>query len=139
MAAANGNEQVSTSYLLRFRKLIQDEVSLKENVRNCRQPLSLDGFRSILWARWIGILPELKDDSCSEWLAEATKLRSRYDILKERHCNDKREDPSLNPAVNNPLSQDTESPWNKYFEDCGLRKDIERVTRTLDKVLICFY
>ena len=112
-----------SSYLLRFRKLCERDSSLKVEVLESKSHLSLEGFRSILWSRWLEILsPSMKD-----WSVDIGKSRARYNNLRVRHLDDKRLDPSLHPSVNNPLSQDDQSPWNQFFKDNELRSDIERV------------
>ena len=124
MEPVTSNEPPSlSSYLLRFRKLCENENDLKAEVLECRLNLSLDGFRCILWARWLGILsPSVKD-----WGEDIDKSRVRYRNLKDRFLDDKRNNPNLHPSINNPLSQDTKSPWNQFFKDSELREVIERV------------
>lgn len=112
-----------SSYLLRFRKLCeQDSSTLKSEVLESKFHLSLEGFRSVLWSRWLDIL----SPSCRNWSADIQKCRARYGNLRALHLDDKRLDPSLHPSVNNPLSQDDQSPWNQFFKDDQLRTDIER-------------
>ena len=112
-----------SSYLLRFRKLCERDGTLKSEVLESKSHLSLEGFRSILWSRWLNILsPSLKD-----WAVDITKQRSRYNNLRAQYLNDKRLDGTINLSVNNPLSQDVQSPWNQFFKDSELRCDIERV------------
>lgn len=112
-----------SSYLLRFRKLCQHEDSLKRDVLESRVHLSLEGFRSILWARWLDVL----SPSINDWVTDISKSRSRYIQLRAMHEDDRRGDASLHPSINNPLSQEEDSPWNQYFKNSELRKDIERV------------
>ena len=46
-----------------------------------------------------------------------------------------RKDPSLDPAINNPLSQEQDSPWNQHFQDGEMRKMIKQdVVRTFPEV-----
>jgi hypothetical protein len=113
-----------SSYLLRFRKLCEGEAGLKNEVLDCRLHLTLDGFRGILWARWLGILSQ----SMKDWPEDVAKSRARYNNVKAKYLKDQRADPSLHPSINNPLSQDTKSPWNQFFVDTELKKDIERVS-----------
>ena len=115
-----------SSYLLRFRKLCERDSTLKSEILESKSKFSLEGFRTILWARWLDILsPNLKD-----WGVDISKSRARYNNLKSLHFNDKRLDSSLHLSVNNPLSQDDESPWNQFFKDSELRDVIERVSCT---------
>ena len=44
-------------------------------------------------------------------------------------------DETLDPCINNPLSQAEESPWNQHFQDGELRKVIKQdVVRTFPEV-----
>lgn len=112
-----------SSYLLRFRKLCERDTTLKSEVLESKSHLSLEGFRSILWSRWLNILsPSMKD-----WSADITRHRTRYNNLRAQYLMDKRLDGSIHLSVNNPLSQDVQSPWNQFFQDNELKCDIERV------------
>ena len=105
----------------RFRKLCdRGDPTLKSEVLESRLSLSLDGFRSILWSKWLDILSAKVEN----WPLDMEKSRSRFNHLKSLHLDDKREDPSLHPSVNNPLSQD--GPWNQFFKDSELKEVIER-------------
>jgi len=111
-----------SSYLLRFRKLCERDSTLKSEVLESKSHLSLEGFRSILWSRWLNILsPSMKD-----WSADITRHRTRYNNLRAQYLMDKRLDGSIHLSVNNPLSQDVQSPWNQFFQDNELKCDIER-------------
>ena len=117
-----------SSYLLRFKKLCENDCKLKTEVLECRLNLSLDGFRSVLWARWMGIL----SSNIKNWEEDIEKSREKYVGLRANHLDDKRRsDKNLHPSINNPLSQDKNSPWAQFFKDSELRKDIERVRKTL--------
>ena len=113
-----------SSYLLRFRKLCERDSTLKSEVLESKLHLSLEGFRTILWAKWLDILsPNIKD-----WSVDISRSRARYNNLKQLHFHDKRLDLSLQLSVNNPLSQDDDSPWNQFFQDTELKDVIERVS-----------
>ena len=109
-----------SSYLLRFGKLCSREV-LSSEVLEFKNQLSLRGFRSIFWARWLNILT-LPDN----WVKEARKGRGRFNKLRQKHLDDKRLNPNLHPQVNNPLCLD--GPWGEFFVNDDLRKVIERVS-----------
>ncbi|TRY64341.1 hypothetical protein TCAL_00845 [Tigriopus californicus] len=87
-----------------------------------RGKMKLWQFRHIVWRCYLGLL----DGAKSDWLALMATHRSKYRVLKTDYTHDERNDPSLHPALNNPLSQDQNSPWNKYFEDSQLIQTIER-------------
>ena len=107
-------------FKIRFRKLCDRGPTLKSEVLESKLSLSLDGFRSILWSKWLEILsPKVEN-----WPLDMEKSRSRFNHLKSLHLDDKRGDPSLHPSENNPLSQD--GPWNQFFKDTELKQVIER-------------
>ena len=116
-----------SSYLLRFKKLCENDCTVKTEVLECRLNLSLDGFRSVLWARWLGIL----SSNIKTWEKDIGTSREKYERLKSNHLDDKHRSDNLHPSINNPLSQDKNSPWAQFFKDSELRKDIERVSKTL--------
>lgn len=92
-----------------------------------RGKMKLRQFRHIVWRCYLDLLGKAKSD----WLALMDTHRSKYRALKTDYTHDERNDPSLHPALNNPLSQDQNSPWNKFFEDSQLIQTIERdVQRT---------
>ncbi|XP_047739687.1 TBC1 domain family member 5 [Hyalella azteca] len=93
-------------------------VSIASNSPSCR---------SIWWKFLLGVLP--KDPS--QWEAVVRQQRQSYDELRVKlsvtpGITEETEDLSLN----NPLSQDTHSSWNQYFEDSEMkrliRQDVER-------------
>ena len=80
--------------------------------------------------RWLGILSQHSE----KWPDDIEKCRSRYDDLRAVHLiDDKRNNHNLDPSFNNPLSQDTESPWNQFFIDSELKKVIEKVSETFQQ------
>ena len=79
--------------------------------------------RSALWA---AIGRNLSPDP-ERWPEEVAKKRHEYEVYKSSHLMDERGNRHMDPAVNNPLSQDVNSPWNKFFSDNELMKEIERV------------
>ncbi|KAF2362394.1 Rab-GTPase-TBC domain [Trinorchestia longiramus] len=93
-------------------------VNIASNIPTCR---------SIWWRLLLGVIP--KDPS--KWEESLTKQRQDYDALRKQlsvtpGVTEATEDLSLN----NPLSQDTHSSWNQYFEDGEMkrliRQDVER-------------
>ena len=74
--------------------------------------------------------------SSVDWEAALQSLRSNYCFLQEKfHIDQKMKDLSLDPAINNPLSQEQDSPWNQHFQDGEMRKMIKQdVVRTFPEV-----
>ncbi|XP_069769148.1 TBC1 domain family member 5 isoform X3 [Narcine bancroftii] len=89
-------------------------------------------FRSICWKLFLEALPEDK----TQWLNKIAELRSHYEKIKEIHITNPRKAAGQQDLViNNPLSQDEGSPWNKFFQDKELRAMIQQdVTRTFPEM-----
>ncbi|XP_062900134.1 TBC1 domain family member 5 isoform X2 [Mobula hypostoma] len=89
-------------------------------------------FRSICWKLFLEALPEDK----KQWLNKTAELRSHYEQIKEIHITNPRKAAGQQDLiVNNPLSQDEGSLWNKFFQDKELRAMIQQdVTRTFPEM-----
>ena len=87
----------------------------------------------MLWALAFKNLPSDPE----RWEEVLAKKRHEYEVYKSSHFVDERGNRHLDPAVNNPLSQDANSPWNKFFSDNKLMTQIEqdvwRTPRELDE------
>ncbi|XP_048464010.1 TBC1 domain family member 5 [Rhincodon typus] len=81
---------------------------------------------------FLDVLPEDK----KQWLNKITELRSHYEQIKEIHITNPRKAAGQQDlVVNNPLSQDEGSLWNKFFQDKELRAMIHQdVTRTFPEM-----
>ncbi|BFZ06429.1 hypothetical protein BsWGS_09466 [Bradybaena similaris] len=95
------------------------------NLRSCR-------FRSIAWKIFLEVLPPDK----SEWIEKTQKSRDKYEELRDfLIVNPRKAVDSVDITLNNPLSQDEESPWNKFFQDNELRLTIKQdVIRTHPRI-----
>ncbi|XP_067862208.1 TBC1 domain family member 5 isoform X6 [Heptranchias perlo] len=89
-------------------------------------------FRSVCWKLFLDVLPEDK----KQWLNKIAELRSHYEQIKETHITNPRKAAGQQDlVVNNPLSQDEGSLWNKFFQDKELRAMIQQdVTRTFPEM-----
>ena len=74
---------------------------------------------------WALIFRNLPSDP-ERWEDVVAKKRHEYEVYKSSHFVDERGNRHMDPAVNNPLSQDANSPWNKFFSDNELMKVIDR-------------
>ncbi|XP_065799393.1 TBC1 domain family member 5 isoform X1 [Muntiacus reevesi] len=85
-------------------------------------------FRSICWKLFLCVLPQDK----SQWISKIKELRAWYSSIKEIHITNPRKVVGQQDLmINNPLSQDEGSLWNKFFQDKELRSMIEQdVKRT---------
>ncbi|KAL8570149.1 hypothetical protein ACOMHN_030946 [Nucella lapillus] len=108
-------------YYLRWLR----QQAIAGELRPCR-------FRSICWRLFLEVLPE----DMTAWSDKAHQDRMKYETLKcKLITNPRRAVDSVNVMVNNPLSQDEESPWNKFFQDNELRLTIKQdVIRTYPKI-----
>ncbi|CAK6435679.1 unnamed protein product [Pipistrellus nathusii] len=89
-------------------------------------------FRSICWKLFLCVLPQDK----SQWISKIKELRAWYSNIKEIHITNPRKVVGQQDLmINNPLSQDEGSLWNKFFQDKELRSMIEQdVTRTFPEM-----
>ena len=101
-------------------------------------PLALHGnldknpFRSCCWRIFLNVLPS----NSKQWSGALQSSRDNYKHLTAKfHTELKLKDTTIDPTINNPLSQDEESPWNQHFQDSELRKMIKQdVVRTFPEV-----
>lgn len=83
-------------------------------------------FRSICWKLFLCVLPQDK----SQWISRIKELRAWYSSVKETHITNPRKVVGQQDLmINNPLSQDEGSLWNKFFQDKELRTMIEQDVR----------
>ncbi|XP_053087408.1 TBC1 domain family member 5 isoform X2 [Pangasianodon hypophthalmus] len=110
----------NSNYLARIR-----QAGINGQLRSSR-------FRSICWKLYLEILPEDK----SQWIKKTKELRDKYEQIKERHITNPRKAAGQQDlVVNNPLSQDEGSLWNKFFQDKELRGMIKQdVLRTFPEM-----
>ncbi|NWU42511.1 TBCD5 protein, partial [Hylia prasina] len=88
-------------------------------------------FRSVCWKLFLDVLPQDR----SQWIKTTSDLRTSYNKIKEIHITNPRKAGQQDLIINNPLSQDEGSLWNKFFQDKELRAMIEQdVTRTFPEM-----
>ncbi|XP_077600256.1 TBC1 domain family member 5 [Stigmatopora nigra] len=89
-------------------------------------------FRSVCWKLYLEALPEDK----SQWIHKTKELRAQYEKIKEMHITNPRKAAGQQDlVVNNPLSQDEGSLWNKFFQDKELKGMIKQdVLRTFPEI-----
>ncbi|NWU94489.1 TBCD5 protein, partial [Upupa epops] len=88
-------------------------------------------FRSVCWKLFLEVLPQDR----SQWIKTTSDLRTSYNKIKEIHITNPRKAGPQDLIINNPLSQDEGSLWNKFFQDKELRAMIEQdVTRTFPEM-----
>ncbi|KAL4629690.1 TBC1 domain family member 5 isoform X2 [Arapaima gigas] len=111
---------LNSNYLARIR-----QAGINGRLRSSR-------FRSVCWKLYLDVLPEDK----SQWINKTKELRAQYEKIKEMHITNPRKTAGQQDlVVNNPLSQDEGSLWNKFFQDKELRGMIKQdVLRTFPEM-----
>nr|XP_046272709.1 TBC1 domain family member 5 isoform X2 [Scatophagus argus] len=111
---------LNSNYLARIR-----QAGINGRLRSSR-------FRSVCWKLYLEVLPEDK----SQWINKTKELRSQYEKIKETHItNPRKAKGQQDLVVNNPLSQDEGSLWNKFFQDKELKGMIKQdVLRTFPEI-----
>ncbi|XP_032091730.1 TBC1 domain family member 5 [Thamnophis elegans] len=88
-------------------------------------------FRSVCWKLFLNVLPSDRN----HWITKTIKSRALYNNVKEIHITNPRKAGQQDLMINNPLSQDEGSLWNKFFQDKELRSMIEQdVKRTFPEM-----
>ncbi|CAD6245944.1 unnamed protein product [Miscanthus lutarioriparius] len=87
-------------------------------------------LRSVRWRVDLGILPASPGASVDELRRAAADSRRRYVSLRRRLMVDphlpKEEDRSSNHVVDNPLSQNPDSSWGRFFRGAELEKTVDQ-------------
>lgn len=111
---------LNSNYLARIR-----QAGINGRLRSSR-------FRSVCWKLYLEALPEDKD----QWINKTKELRNQYEKIKETHItNPRKAKGQQDLVVNNPLSQDEGSLWNKFFQDKELKGMIKQdVLRTFPEI-----
>uniref|UniRef100_A0A668ABW0 TBC1 domain family, member 5 n=1 Tax=Myripristis murdjan TaxID=586833 RepID=A0A668ABW0_9TELE len=111
---------LNSNYLARIR-----QAGINGRLRSSR-------FRSVCWKLYLEALPEDKN----QWINKTKELRAQYEKIKEMHITNPRKAAGQQDlVVNNPLSQDEGSLWNKFFQDKELRGMIRQdVMRTFPEM-----
>uniref|UniRef100_A0A7N8XSS2 TBC1 domain family member 5 n=1 Tax=Mastacembelus armatus TaxID=205130 RepID=A0A7N8XSS2_9TELE len=111
---------LNSNYLARIR-----QAGINGRLRSSR-------FRSVCWKLYLEVLPEDK----REWINKTKELRAQYEKIKEKHITNPRKAAGQQDlVVNNPLSQDEGSLWNKFFQDKELKGMIKQdVLRTFPEI-----
>ncbi|XP_017281620.1 TBC1 domain family member 5 isoform X2 [Kryptolebias marmoratus] len=111
---------LNSNYLARIR-----QAGIGGRLRSSR-------FRSVCWKLYLEVLPEDK----RQWMSRTKELRAQYEKIKETHITNPRKAAGQQDlVVNNPLSQDEGSLWNKFFQDKELKGMIKQdVFRTFPEI-----
>ncbi|CAL1537822.1 unnamed protein product [Lymnaea stagnalis] len=123
---------LSHSYSTEWEKLFMTkDVMNKLKDKAMEGDLRSSRFRSLIWkVRLIG----LESTQCRFFIKAKKCLFLNY-VFSQLIVNPRKAVDSVDITLNNPLSQDEESPWNKFFQDNELRLTIKQdVIRTFPEV-----
>ncbi|XP_034455241.1 TBC1 domain family member 5 isoform X8 [Hippoglossus hippoglossus] len=111
---------LNSNYLARIR-----QAGINGRLRSSR-------FRSVCWKLYLEALPEDK----GQWINKTKELRAQYEKIKDTHITNPRKAAGQQDlVVNNPLSQDEGSLWNKFFQDKELKGMVKQdVLRTFPEI-----
>ncbi|XP_072016569.1 TBC1 domain family member 5-like isoform X2 [Amphiura filiformis] len=129
------SSSTSTSYRDEWVRLFErkDYVAAIK-LEGIRGGLRSSRFRSVCWRVYLECLSEEQ----AQWEADVKKSRQQYSDIKQEHIsNSLREDnqEEVDLALFNPLSQEEDSPWNKYFQDKETKQMITQdVIRTFPEI-----
>ncbi|XP_053570189.1 TBC1 domain family member 5 [Bombina bombina] len=127
------SEQIFISYSKEWEELFENNKYLATiRLKGINGQLRSSRFRSVCWKLFLNVLPHDR----SQWISKTAELRTGYKKIKEIHITNPRKAAGQQDLViNNPLSQDEGSLWNKFFQDKELRAMIEQdVKRTFPEM-----
>ncbi|XP_063778248.1 TBC1 domain family member 5 isoform X1 [Pseudophryne corroboree] len=126
-------EQIFISYSKEWEELFVNSNYLATiRLKGINGQLRSSRFRSVCWKLFLNVLPQDR----SQWISKTVQLRTRYKKIKEIHITNPRKAAGQQDLmINNPLSQDEGSLWNKFFQDKELRAMVEQdVKRTFPEM-----
>ncbi|XP_069814800.1 TBC1 domain family member 5 [Dendropsophus ebraccatus] len=127
------SEQIFISYSKEWEELFVNSNYLAAiRLKGINGQLRSSRFRSVCWKLFLNVLPQDR----SQWISKTAELRTWYKKIKEIHITNPRKAAGQQDLmINNPLSQDEGSLWNKFFQDKELRAMIEQdVKRTFPEM-----
>ncbi|KAM4687420.1 TBC1 domain family member 5 isoform 1-T1 [Discoglossus pictus] len=127
------SEQIFISYSKEWEELFVNNNYLATiRLKGINGQLRSSRFRSVCWKLFLNVLPQDR----SRWITKTEELRTGYKKIKEIHITNPRKAAGQQDLViNNPLSQDEGSLWNKFFQDKELRAMVEQdVKRTFPEM-----
>ncbi|KAH9492426.1 TBC1 domain, member 5 [Bulinus truncatus] len=131
--SASSSASMTHSYSTEWEKLFNTKDMMKKLKDKAMEgELRSSRFRSLIWKLFLEVLPPTME----EWVEKTKQNRNKFEELKNKLIvNPRKAVDSVDITLNNPLSQDEESPWNKFFQDNELRLTIKQdVIRTFPEV-----
>ncbi|XP_056375905.1 TBC1 domain family member 5 isoform X1 [Hyla sarda] len=129
----SNSEHIFISYSKEWEELFVNSNYLAAiRLKGINGQLRSSRFRSVCWKLFLNVLPQDR----SQWISKTAELRMWYKKIKEIHITNPRKAAGQQDLmINNPLSQDEGSLWNKFFQDKELRAMIEQdVKRTFPEM-----
>ncbi|XP_075683342.1 TBC1 domain family member 5 [Rhinoderma darwinii] len=126
-------EQIFISYSKEWEELFVNSNYLAAiRLKGINGQLRSSRFRSVCWKLFLNVLPQDR----SHWISKTAELRTWYKKIKEIHITNPRKAAGQQDLmINNPLSQDEGSLWNRFFQDKDLRAMVEQdVKRTFPEM-----
>ncbi|KAM4028826.1 TBC1 domain family member 5 isoform 1-T2 [Anomaloglossus baeobatrachus] len=130
---ASNSEHIFISYSKEWEELFVNSNYLAAiRLRGINGQLRSSRFRSVCWKLFLNVLPQDR----SQWISKTAELRTWYKKIKEIHITNPRKAAGQQDLmINNPLSQDEGSLWNKFFQDKELRAMVDQdVKRTFPEM-----
>lgn len=130
---ASDSEQIFISYSKEWEELfVNSNYFATIRLKGINGQLRSSRFRSVCWKLFLNVLPQDR----SQWITKTEELRRGYKKIKEIHITNPRNAAGQQDlGINNPLSQDEGSLWNKFFQDKELRAMVEQdVKRTFPEM-----
>ncbi|XP_053321938.1 TBC1 domain family member 5 [Spea bombifrons] len=129
----SNSEQIFVSYSKEWEELFVNNNYLAAiRLKGINGQLRSSRFRSVCWKLFLNVLPQDR----SQWISKTAELRTWYKKIKEIHIiNPRKAAGQQDLMINNPLSQDEGSLWNRFFQDKELIAMIEQdVKRTFPEM-----
>ncbi|XP_077124985.1 TBC1 domain family member 5 [Ranitomeya variabilis] len=130
---ASNSEHIFISYSKEWEELFVNSNYLAAiRLKGINGQLRSSRFRSVCWKLFLNVLPQDR----SQWISKTAELRTWYKKIKEIHITNPRKAAGQQDLmINNPLSQDEGSLWNKFFQDKELRAMVDQdVKRTFPEM-----
>jgi len=93
--------------------------------KNLEGEMGNSSLRSLCWKVFLGCLPREMDHH--EWVNVILVHRREYSSLLKQYLVDPHDKNfSMDPVIDNPLSQNEKNPWLKFFQNAELEKEIDQ-------------
>ncbi|PRP72793.1 TBC1 domain family member 5-like [Planoprotostelium fungivorum] len=84
-------------------------------------------LRNLAWRLFLNVLPTQRGLNHQQWPEVMAVHRKEYDaLMAQYHVDPRNQGKELDPALNNPLSQNSDSPWAAFWQNEELQKEIEQ-------------